>query len=122
MRDSILNLIRWSLVVACLVALSDTSRSQDPSTRDFFETKIRPVLIEHCYPCHSGQSDEISGSLRVDSRESLRRGGDSGPAVNAGDPSGSLLMSAIRYETYEMPPSGKLPAQVIDDFEAWIHA
>ena len=122
MRDSILNLIRWPLVVACLVALSDTSRSQDPSTRDFFETKIRPVLIEHCYPCHSGQSDEISGSLRVDSRESLRRGGDSGPAVNEGDPSGSLLMSAIRYETYEMPPSGKLPAQVIDDFEAWIHA
>ncbi|MCP4189482.1 MAG: DUF1553 domain-containing protein [Planctomycetaceae bacterium] len=86
----------------------------------FFERKIRPVLIEHCYDCHSPQADELHGNFSLDSRESLLRGGDSGPAVVPGDPAASLLWQAIRYDDLEMPPNGKLPAEVIADFEHWI--
>jgi len=87
---------------------------------DFFETKIRPVLAQHCYECHASDSKIIRGGLLVDSREALRAGGDSGPAVVPGDVAESLLIGALRHETYEMPPEKKLPDQVIADFEQWI--
>jgi hypothetical protein len=86
----------------------------------FFETKIRPVLVEHCYECHAVGAKIIQGGLRVDHREGLLRGGDSGPAVVAGDAGASLLLKALRYEEFEMPPKGKLPDAVIRDFEAWV--
>ncbi|MDG2385023.1 MAG: PSD1 and planctomycete cytochrome C domain-containing protein [Pirellulaceae bacterium] len=87
---------------------------------DFFERKIRPALIEHCYDCHSAVADELHANLLLDSRESLLRGGESGPAVVPGDPAASLLWRAIRYDDLEMPPNGKLPAAMIADFEHWI--
>ncbi len=87
---------------------------------DFFERKIRPVLVERCYGCHSLESGKSKGGLRVDSKEALRRGGDSGPAIVEKDPLKSLLMSAIRYESNEMPPDGKLQEEVIAAFERWI--
>ena len=86
----------------------------------FFETRIRPVLVEKCYSCHSSQAEELQAGLFLDSREGLLRGGDSGPAVVAGRPRESLLIQALNYEAYEMPPSGKLPATVVADFERWI--
>lgn len=115
-RRSLLLPFVWVLL------LPTASRSQDPATTDFFETKIRPVLVEHCYECHSKDAEEISGSLRVDSRAGLQAGGDSGPAIVDDDPDLSPLISAIRYETSEMPPSGKLAEHVIKDFEDWIRA
>ncbi len=87
---------------------------------DFFERKIRPVLVERCYGCHSLESGKSKGGLRVDSKEALRRGGESGPAIVEKDPLKSLLMSAIRYESAEMPPDGKLHEEVIAAFERWI--
>lgn len=87
---------------------------------DFFERKIRPVLIQHCYECHSASSDPLQGGLRLDSRDGLRTGGDSGPALSTDDPTASLLLTALRYEDFEMPPDGKLPEAVIRDFEAWV--
>ncbi len=87
---------------------------------DFFERKIRPVLVEHCYECHSAEGANIEGGLRLDSRDAMRRGGDSGPAFQVEDVGGSLLISALRYESLEMPPDRKLPAEVIGDFEKWI--
>ena len=87
---------------------------------EFFETRIRPVLVEHCYECHSSASAEVKGGLLVDFRDGLRKGGDSGAAVTAGAPGESLLLEALRYESYEMPPAGKLPDEVIADFEKWI--
>ena len=96
--------------------------AQDPSHVDFFESKIRPILIEHCYECHSGDSAEIAGSLRLDFRDGLLRGGDSGPAMVPGDAKLSRLMSAIRYESSEMPPDGKLSEEVVSDFDRWISA
>jgi hypothetical protein len=87
---------------------------------EFFERKIRPVLVRYCYECHSAAASEIKGSLRLDSRPALLRGGDTGPAVLPGDVEGSLLISAIRHQTLEMPPEEKLPAAVIADFERWV--
>jgi uncharacterized protein DUF1553/uncharacterized protein DUF1549/cytochrome c len=87
---------------------------------EFFETKIRPVLVEQCYECHSAQSEKLKGKLLLDSREAARKGGETGPAVVPGDPDASLVIQALRYENFEMPPKGKLPAEVIANFEQWI--
>ena len=87
---------------------------------EFFEKRIRPVLVERCEECHSQHSDPIQGGLLVDSREGLLTGGDSGPAVVASKPNESLLLEAIRYESYEMPPDEMLSDEQIADFERWI--
>lgn len=87
---------------------------------EFFEKKIRPVLVEHCYECHAADAKAVRGGLLVDSATAFRAGGDSGPAVVPGDPEGGTLLDALRYETFEMPPKQKLPQHVIDDFEKWI--
>ena len=72
----------------------------------FFETKIRPVLVERCYKCHSANSEKLKGGLLLDTRAGIRKGGDSGHAVVPGDVRGSLLIEAIRYgdEDLAMPP------------------
>lgn len=88
--------------------------------RAFFETKIRPVLVEHCYECHSARAETLQGGLRLDTREAIRAGGQSGPAVVPGDTGQSLILDALRYESLEMPPQGKLPSRIARDFEVWI--
>ena len=90
---------------------------------EFFETKIRPVLVDSCYKCHSQQAakkNELKGGLFLDSRQGLLRGGESGPAVVLGKPDESLLMSSLAYESFEMPPTGKLSDDIIADFRKWI--
>jgi hypothetical protein len=87
---------------------------------DFFEQRIRPVLVRHCYKCHSSSAKKIRAGLRLDNRDHLRKGGESGPAIVPGDPAASLLLKALRYEDYQMPPGGKLPNRVIADFTTWI--
>lgn len=90
---------------------------------DFFEKKIRPVLIENCYGCHSSTARKLSASLLLDSRAGMLKGGASGqPAIVPGDPEASLLIKAIRYtdSKLQMPFAGKLPESTIKDFEAWV--
>jgi hypothetical protein len=89
---------------------------------DFFERRIRPVLAERCYSCHSAQIPVPKGGLRLDQRAAIVKGGDSGPAINLDRHESSLLLAAIRYSgtISEMPPDGKLPANVIADFDRWI--
>ena len=87
---------------------------------DFFEKKIRPVLVEHCFPCHGPEAKRIEANLRLDSLAGMRKGGDSGNAIDAVGDKNSLLLSAIQYDDFEMPPGGKLPATVIADFDKWI--
>jgi hypothetical protein len=87
---------------------------------EFFEKKIRPVLVAQCYECHSAKSKIVQANLYLDTREGTLRGGDSGPAVVPGEPEKSLLIEALRYEGYEMPPKGKLSDAVIADFVKWI--
>jgi hypothetical protein len=93
-----------------------------PEEEKFFEEKIRPVLAMQCGKCHSADAKELRGGLRADSREGLRNGGDSGPAIVPGQPDESLLIGAIRYrdEDLRMPPDAKLADSVIADFEAWV--
>jgi hypothetical protein len=94
--------------------------AEDDERMEFFERRIRPVLVKRCYECHSGQADEIKGGLRVDSRDAIRRGGDSGPAVVPEDADASLLIEAILYKSFEMPPDGRLSEEEIADFQRWI--
>ena len=104
---------------------NDSSADQDSLTAEqleFFETRIRPVLVEHCYSCHSAEAKEIKGSLRLDSRDALLTGGDSGAAVVTGNPEDSRLMQALRHDGLEMPPDRQLPDNVLNDFETWIRA
>ena len=93
-----------------------------PDQEQFFEAKIRPVLATQCGKCHASTAEKLRGGLRLDSREGLRMGGDSGPAIVPGNPDESLLIRAIRYrdEELKMPPKAKLPDAVVADFEAWV--
>ncbi len=114
-----LGILAFSLSPGFLSADSPTAK-QSQAELDFFESKIRPVLIEHCYSCHSAEAEEVEGGLLLDTRAGIRRGGESGPTVVPSKPTESLLVSAIRYESFEMPPEQKLPPNVVKDFEQWI--
>ncbi|MCF7960369.1 MAG: DUF1553 domain-containing protein [Pirellula sp.] len=87
---------------------------------EFFEKKIRPVLVEHCYECHAAGSKIIQAGLRVDHRAGLLKGGDSGASIVPNEPERSAILKALRYEDAEMPPKGKLADSIIADFQAWI--
>src|SRR6266536_5981798 len=93
------------------------------SETEFFETRIRPVLVDNCYKCHSQGAEKIKGGLLLDTRDAVLKGGDSGPAIVPGNPGKSLLMTAVRYrdKDLQMPPNDqKLPDDVIADLEQWI--
>ncbi|HJQ81751.1 MAG TPA: PSD1 and planctomycete cytochrome C domain-containing protein [Lacipirellulaceae bacterium] len=98
---------------------------QPPISADdlaFFEKRIRPLLVNNCYECHSAESEQPEAELLLDSRATLRRGGVHGPAVVPGDVDGSLLIAAVRYqnEDLQMPPDGKLSEEEIADLERWV--
>lgn len=89
----------------------------------FFEQKIRPIFVEHCYTCHSHDAEKIKGGLVLDSPAGVRNGGDSGPVIVPGDPERSLLINAVRYTDpdLQMPPKDeKLSAAQVADLEAWV--
>lgn len=90
------------------------------SAEEFFETRIRPVLVEKCLSCHS--PDNAENSLRLDAREHMTSGGESGPAIVPGSPDDSLLIQAVRRssEDLQMPPDDPLPADVVTDLEQWV--
>ncbi len=117
MRLSLLHLL---LMFAMAALVAAPLRADDGV--ELFEKRIRPVLAQHCYECHSANSKKLGGGLLLDSREGVRKGGDSGSVVDAAKPEESLLLKAIRYtdDSVQMPPQGKLPAAVIADFETWI--
>ena len=104
---------------------ADSLRAPTPDDLAFFEKRIRPVLIEKCYSCHSAAAEKLKGGLLLDTRAGTRQGGDTGHAVVPGDLKQSLLLKAIRYtdKDLQMPPpknGGQLPAEVVADFEKWI--
>ena len=110
----------WALVALLLAGLAP-ARAADAGL-DFFEKRIRPVLVEHCYKCHSVEAGKQRGGLALDTREGLLTGGDSGPALNPARPEESLILRAVRYteEELRMPPKGRLPATVVADLEKWV--
>ena len=89
---------------------------------DFFEKRIRPVLAEHCYKCHSAKSKKLKGKLRLDYREGAIKGGETGPAVVPGKPGESLLVESILYqnEDLEMPPKKRLSDSQVTDLTEWV--
>ncbi len=95
--------------------------AQSPAL-DHFETKIRPVLVARCYGCHSAGAAAIQGGLRLDSAAAMRRGGNSGPVLVAGDADGSVLIRSIRRtdKSLQMPPGPALNKEVVADFERWV--
>lgn len=111
--------IAWLLV---MVVVPCAESRGDEAGNEFFEKKIRPILVEHCYECHSADAKKIGGNLLLDHRAGVLKGGDTGTALEPGKPEKSLLITAIRYEddTVKMPPKGKLPAAAIADLEAWV--
>src|SRR4051794_6753535 len=112
---------RISLHIAVLLfAAGGAAHAADPGT-DFFEAKVRPVLAEHCYECHSTTAKKQQGGLHLDTRDAIRAGGDTGPAVVPGKPAESLLLKAVRQTgELKMPPKSKLPDAAIADLEKWI--
>jgi len=89
----------------------------------FFESKVRPVLVQHCYSCHSAEAGESEGELQLDTRTAIRKGGDRGPAVVPGDQQASWLLTAMLHADIDlkMPPKReRLPEAVIADFKKWI--
>ncbi|MEM9656831.1 MAG: c-type cytochrome domain-containing protein, partial [Planctomycetota bacterium] len=103
-----------------LAILSLAGPAAADSDLEHFERYVRPVLVERCHSCHSGQGEVLQAGLRVDSLRALLEGGDSGPAIIPGDPANSLLVSAIRYESFEMPPRGKLSEKEVAAITKWI--
>jgi hypothetical protein len=94
-----------------------------PADLQFFEAKIRPLLAEKCYKCHSKQSDKVRGGLLLDTRDAILQGGNTGPSVVPGKPDESLLIQAVRYkdEDLQMPPKGeKLSDAQIADLTEWV--
>src|SRR5262245_60651459 len=85
--------VGWFLSLLILAALPGRGAGSGPGPEgaEFFEKRVRPVLVEHCYQCHSAQAKKARGGLRLDSRAGLLKGGDSGPAVVPGEPGKSRL-------------------------------
>jgi len=125
-RDSAIWSPGGKLLISLLLTAVFRAAAATPSAGvEFFEKKIRPVLVERCYPCHSARSDKVKGDLRLDSREGMLKGGESGkPGVVPGDENQSLLLESIRYKNkdLQMPPpkEGRLNDEQIADFEAWV--
>ncbi|MCB1206491.1 MAG: PSD1 domain-containing protein [Verrucomicrobiae bacterium] len=108
-------------VVGLLATIAPVRAADDKAGLAFFESKIRPALVKHCYECHSEDAKKLGGKLRLDTKEETLKGGESGPALVASKPEESLLIFALKWEdNLEMPPEEPLPPAVIADFENWI--
>lgn len=116
--------MRPSLAFFIAVVLLQPVQAQELTADQlqYFEQKVRPLLVAKCYECHSSQSEKVNGGLKLDSPESLIQGGDNGPVVKAGKPEESLLIKAVHYTEvgFEMPPAGKLKPHEIEVFERWV--
>ena len=114
--------------LVCILAASSAPAWAAEPTKDqldFFESKIRPILTDKCYKCHSVESGKAKGGLTLDTKPGWEKGGDAGPSIVAGNPEKSPLYNALTYadKDLQMPPSssgGKLPANELADIAAWI--
>ena len=124
--------VRRTLAVAVIAAAGALAAGGDEPRRSpasftaedvaFFEKEVRPILTQRCLKCH-GDEAKIKGGLRLTARESVLKGGDTGPAVSLDKPADSLLLKAINYsDGLEMPPTGKLPRAEIDTLTKWVKA
>lgn len=118
-------MVKTHILAGLLPLTAAMAAPSDLAQLDFFEKKIRPVLVEHCYECHSATAKHIRGGLLLDTRDGVLKGGDSGPALVPGNPRDSLLIIGIRHEDKDpdmaMPPKkDRLPDHILADFEEWV--
>jgi hypothetical protein len=113
------------VVLNCTLVIGVVGASSEPSVlgseqTKYFETHIRPALVQYCYDCHSEETGKTRGGLLLDTREGMLRGGDNGNVLAGGSYEESLFWEAITWRDLEMPPKDKMPAAVIAKFEAWL--
>src|SRR5262249_24837097 len=121
MRSLFVSTTILMLSLASAEAGGPNNKAPSSQALKFFEAKVRPVLVEHCFKCH-GDVKRPKGDLRLDSLAALLKGGDQGPALVPGHPEKSLLIKAITYDDKElkMPPSKKLTREQIADLTEWV--
>src|SRR5688572_5111143 len=117
--------MRRGVLFAALLGVAGAAHSAQLSRwqMEFFENKVRPVLANHCYKCHSQKAEKVKGGLTLDTREGLLAGGNSGAVIVPGNPDKSPLIEAIRYTNpdLQMPPKGeKLSEAQVADLVAWV--
>lgn len=117
----------WCVAIACIsmgdgvrVSAETDKKVATPEQLEFFEKQVRPLLVKHCYECHSTKAKRVEAKLLLDSRNGHLKGGDTGAAIVPGKADESLLIEAVRYESYEMPPKGKLPEKDIEKLVRWV--
>ena len=112
----------WGGVLLSLGLVLPAAAVSEEEDLAFFESKIRPLLAERCYECHSARASKVKGGLLLDSREGVQKGGDSGPVLVKGEPGKSLLLKALSYRDsdLQMPPEGKLADSEISLLREWI--
>ena len=119
-----MNKLRNGLLTLLVAAAPISGLAEDAGDksqhREFFTKRIEPLLRKHCYECHSHGVKKAKGGLVLDSRSGWETGGESGPAIDPGKPEDSLLISAVKYEGLEMPPSGRLPAELVEQLQKWV--
>ena len=123
MRRRVLLLLCFAFLGSSLRAgESPAATAVTPEDRDFFEKKVRPLLVAECQKCHSTSARKQRGSLLLDSRSAILKGGDSGPAVVSGQPDKSLLIQAVHYRDarLQMPPPGKRASHQLAVLEEWV--
>jgi mono/diheme cytochrome c family protein len=119
-------MLKKSLIIAGVLsaaALGGFAQEPTKAQLDFFESKVRPVLSDNCYGCHSSKAPKLKGGLSVESREALIKGGETGPAIVPGQPDTSLLIKAVEYKDadLQMPPKDKrLSDEQIADLKNWV--
>jgi len=106
------------LVMAAMLLASGASGEDT----EFFEKKIRPILVENCYACHSAEAKKLKGGLYLDTRQGVRNGGKDGPILIPGDPEHSRLIEGVRWikSDFKMPPKRRLTDEQIADLTAWV--
>src|SRR5215467_7446624 len=117
------SLCLFTALLLAILTLRAQVAQPTPEQLEFFETKVRPLFADNCYSCHSETAQKLKGGLRLDSPETILKGGDTGPAVAPGDVEASLLIKAVRYTDpdLKMPPKNKkLSAEQIASLEAWV--
>src|SRR5205809_4291750 len=117
-----MRMVKFIVVVGVVAMGVSRAPAAEADGTEFFEKKIRPVMVERCYECHSATAKKLKGKFRLDTKEDFEKGGDTGAAVTPGDPEKSLLIKAIRYkdEDLQMPPKQKLSDEQVHDFEQWV--
>lgn len=105
---------------AAVVMAVATQVSLSGDQAKYFETHIRPALIQYCYDCHSEETGKTRGGLLLDTREGMLRGGDSGNIMAGDTYKDSIFWDAINWQDFEMPPKDKMPADVIKKFQTWL--